>query len=232
MLIPGWTGFNITIRKNIVILNSKVSYLDTVDSPATDVKTAFEVLCGGNEIKERLNLKSIVCVFDQAFYAKTEEVQWKNRELFGDTVLMLGGFHLLMMFMGILAVRFGDAGLTGIAVQSGVIGGGSIDRAVEGKHYNRAIRMHKVICEALSALLYEKLISWISEQNQPTFSEANRTLQEPKVNFYENGINDLVEDDNFKSFSQLFYTYRQDIEDNGSDLQRFWISYLNLCELL
>ena len=117
-------------------------------------------------------------------------------------------------------------------MQSGVIGGGSIDIAVEGKHYNRAIRMHKVICEALSALLYEKFISWISEQNQPIFSEENRTLQETKVNFYENGINDLVEDDNFKSFSHLFYTYRQDIEDNGSDLQRFWISFLNLCELL
>ena len=232
LLIPGWTGFNITIRKNIVILNSKVSYLDTVDSPATDLKTAFEVLCRGNEIKERLNLKSIVCVFDQAFYAKAAEVRWKNRELFGDTVLRLDGFHLLMMFMGILGVRFGNAGLTGIAVPSGVIGGGSTDRAVEGKHYNRVIRMHKVICEALSALLCEKFISWISEQNQPTFSEANTTLQETKVNFYENGFNDSVEDDNFKSFYQLRYTYRQDIEDNGSDLQRFWISYLNLCELL
>ena len=84
--------------------------------------------------------------------------------------------------------------------------------------------MHKVIIEALSALLYEKFISWISEQNQPTFSEANTTLQETKVNFYDNSINDLVEDDNLKSFSQLFYTYRQDIEDDGSDL--------NLCELL
>ena len=166
-----------------------------------------------------------------AFYAKAAELQWKNGELFGDTVLMLGGFHLLMMFMGILGVRFGDAGLTGIAVQSGVIGGGSIDRALEGKHYNRAIRMHKVIYEALSALLYEKFISWISEQNQPTFSEANTTLQETKVNFDENGINDLV-DDNFKSFSQIFYTYHQDIEDNRSDLQRFCISYLNLGELL
>ena len=60
LLIPGWTGFNIT-RKNIFILNSKVSYLDTVDSPATDIKTAFEVLCRGNEIKERFNLKSL-CV--------------------------------------------------------------------------------------------------------------------------------------------------------------------------
>ena len=35
LLVPGWTGFHITIRKDMVILESIVSYLDTLDSPAT-----------------------------------------------------------------------------------------------------------------------------------------------------------------------------------------------------
>ena len=69
LLVPGWTGFQITIRKDIVILESLISYLDTIDSPATDHETAFEVLCRGCEIKDRLKLKAVVCVFNQAFYA-------------------------------------------------------------------------------------------------------------------------------------------------------------------
>ena len=45
LLVPGWRGFQITIRKDMVILESITSYLDTLDSPETDKKTAFEVLC-------------------------------------------------------------------------------------------------------------------------------------------------------------------------------------------
>ena len=70
LLVPGWTGFQITIRKDMVILESIISYLDTLDSPATDQKTAFEVLCRGCEIRDRLKLKAVVCIFDQAFMLK------------------------------------------------------------------------------------------------------------------------------------------------------------------
>ena len=121
LLVPGWTGFQITIRKDMVILESIISYLDTLDSPATDQKTAFEVLCRGCEIRDRLKLKAVVCVFDQAFYAKAIEIFWKNKNVFENLVLMLGGFHLLMMLLGIMGTRYGDAGLRELAVQSEVV---------------------------------------------------------------------------------------------------------------
>ena len=43
LLVPGWTGFHdqITIRKDMVILESIISYLDTLDSPATDQKNCI-----------------------------------------------------------------------------------------------------------------------------------------------------------------------------------------------
>jgi hypothetical protein len=72
LLVSGWTGFNIIVRNGIVVVESVISYLDTIDSPATDLKTAYEVLCRGCEIRERLNLCAVACVFDQAFMLK----QW------------------------------------------------------------------------------------------------------------------------------------------------------------
>ena len=54
-------------------MESDIAYLDTIDSPATDLKTAFEVLCRASEISDRLNLKAVACVFDQSFYAKALE---------------------------------------------------------------------------------------------------------------------------------------------------------------
>ena len=43
LLVPGWTGFFIKIRDDIVVIQSTVRYLDTLDSPANDLKTAYEV---------------------------------------------------------------------------------------------------------------------------------------------------------------------------------------------
>ena len=62
--VPGWTGFNIKIRDQVIVVESVISYLDTIDSPATDLKTAYEVLSRGCEIRDRLRLKAVACVFD------------------------------------------------------------------------------------------------------------------------------------------------------------------------
>jgi len=117
LLVPGWTVFNIKVRDNMEVLESAISYLD---SPATDLKTAYEELSRGCEVRERLQLKAVACVFDQAFYAKAMKVYWKNKGLFNGLIILMGGFHLLMMLLGIIGCRFSDAGLREIAVESDV----------------------------------------------------------------------------------------------------------------
>lgn len=98
-------------------------------------------------------MKAVACVFDQAFYAKAMEVFWKLRAQFEGLVIMMGGFHLLMTLLAIIGSRFGDAGLRDVAVQSEVIAEGSIDSVLSGKHYNRAVRLHKIMYEAIAQLL-------------------------------------------------------------------------------
>ena len=48
------------------------------------------ICCPACAIKERLGLESVLCVLDQPFYAKAAEVIWKNKDIFGDIVIMLG----------------------------------------------------------------------------------------------------------------------------------------------
>ena len=52
LLVPGQTGLQITIRKDMVTLESIMSYLDTSDSLVTDQKTAFKVVCRGCKIRD------------------------------------------------------------------------------------------------------------------------------------------------------------------------------------
>ena len=70
------------------------------------------------KIIESLRLVSIVCVFDQAIYSKAVEITWKEKEKIQNCVLMMGLFHMLMMFMHILNKRFADAGLRDVLIQS------------------------------------------------------------------------------------------------------------------
>ena len=73
------------------------------------------------KIVSSLNLKSVVCAFDQAIYFKAIEIKWKEQEKFSSCVLMMGMFHMLMMYMHILSKRFSDAGVHDVLIQSIVI---------------------------------------------------------------------------------------------------------------
>ena len=106
LLVPSWTGFFIKISDKVAVIQSTIGYFDTLDSPATDLKTAYEVLCRGHEIKNRLQLNAVACVFDQAFNAKAMEVLWKQKEQFEGLFVMMGGFHLLMTLLAIIGNRF------------------------------------------------------------------------------------------------------------------------------
>ena len=59
-----------------------IGYLPTIDAPATDVVTVHKVQ--SLKIKNSLQLKSIVLMFDQALYTKASEIQWKQSERFKD----------------------------------------------------------------------------------------------------------------------------------------------------
>ena len=109
-IIPSWTGFNILLREDIAVVQSKVGYLDSINNPATEIGTVYVMLKRCDNIRRKLNLSSIVCVLDQAMYAKACEVKFKKKEEFLNVVLSLGTFHTLMMIVGVAGKRYSAAG--------------------------------------------------------------------------------------------------------------------------
>ena len=92
---------------------------------------------------DQLNQRDVIVVLDQAIYAKALEVIWQNQEQFKRIVLRMASFHICA-FMAAIGKRFSDAGLGDILIESGIVGSGSVSGILEEKHYNRAVRMHKV----------------------------------------------------------------------------------------
>ena len=146
---------------------------------------------------------SIVCVFDQAIYSKACQIKWKEREKFRSCLLMVGIFHLIMMFMQILHKRFGDAGMKDVLIQSSVTGEGSIEFALRGKCYNRGNRLCKIFYEAL---LRQMMTYVIEKVNQ---SEVEQELS--KYNVFTNDLCKNIKDNvQFEKVLNVFIDFKSE----------------------
>ena len=231
-MIPSWTGFIISVRSNITVVTTSIGYLDCIDASTSDISTINQVLHRCLKIKDSLNLPSIVCVFDEAIYAKAVEIKWRNPEMFSSRVIMLGIFHTLMMFLGIIGKRFGDAGYRDILVQSEIIAEGSVDRALTGKMYNRSVRAVKLTYEALSRILVEKL----ELESDSEFAAVISNLKEEIIHFNESlsddGLDILLNSENLKIYNERYIDFMDNLKSHGGELALFWISFIEMAQIL
>ena len=119
-IVPSWTGFNIRTRNKTVITKDRLGYLPTINAPATDLSMVNEILKQAMKIARQLDVK-VVCVFDQALYAKVTEILWKDEEKMRTIIVRMGAFHTICNFLATNGKRFKDAGLRDVAVESAVI---------------------------------------------------------------------------------------------------------------
>ncbi len=86
-----------------------------------------------------LEVASIVCVFDQALYAKACDIKWKEPDEYKSVVLRMGAFHTVCNLLSVIGKRFQDGGLRDLIVETEIIAEGSVNSALYGKMYNRGL---------------------------------------------------------------------------------------------
>ena len=172
------------------------------------------------KIVSSLNLKSIVCVFDQAIYCKAIEIQWKEQEKFSSCVLMMDMFLMLMMYMHILSKRFSDAGVHDVLIQSSVIAEGSVGKALCGKMYNRGVRMYKLIYEAITRKLFDS-VQFDLDEDKPFITHDIADLS----------FDQFWEEQGLEKHYNKFLDAKESMK-TGHTLQQFWMSFLEMTEFL
>ena len=155
---------------------------------------------------------------------------WKHRELFSKLIILLGGFQLLMMLFGVSGARFGEALIRELAIQSEVVAEGSIDRVMSGKHYNRAMRLHKITYEAFMRLLVQALESFLSSESA-VMLEEQKQVEQLKEDFCQRKCEEVLNWPEYSTWFRHFEQFVSNLKEKGSDLAKFWLSYLELCEL-
>lgn len=74
-VLPGWTGFNILLRQSAIPPLSRIRYLPIIDGSPSDYSTLYTALLKSINIADKLSLEHIVLVFDEAIYAKIQQIR-------------------------------------------------------------------------------------------------------------------------------------------------------------
>ena len=110
-VIPGWTRFNTMLYNHEIPNVSRVGYLPVIDATPTEYSTINTILIRSKEIADKLELKYAVLVFDEAVYAKVQQVRWKEEAFINRFVVRLGEFHTIMTYLSAMSKIFEDGGL-------------------------------------------------------------------------------------------------------------------------
>lgn len=110
-VLPGWTGFNMLAQGLEIPPVSKIRYLPIVDGSPSEYSTLYTALQQSMKIADELSLEKVVLVFDEAIYAKIQQIRWKYERFISRFIVRLGDFHATMSFLSAIGKLFGDAGL-------------------------------------------------------------------------------------------------------------------------
>lgn len=176
-LLPSWTGYQRMFPNGQLLAKSSLHYLNVIEAPPNDMSTISYVLDISVQKADDLELDSIIVVFDQALYSKAQQIRWKNSTLQTRLVLRMGEFHTCMSFMGAIGKMFKLSGMEDILVEAGVVAEGSVSGVLSGHNYNRAIRAHKILYEALARLQLQCFLETLDELSTEAYHNVSESIQ-------------------------------------------------------
>ena len=145
---PNSSGYMTEVCSGEYPGKSTVSLLPIIDLNPGDLSCIYSTLMFIIDQSKRINVKIPVITFDQPLWLKaTEVVNAKALKV----VLILGGFHLMMSFIGSISHLMKGSGIS--EVLGTVYGSNAVEHMISGKAVSRALRGHFLVLSALNTKL-------------------------------------------------------------------------------
>ena len=157
-----WSAGETTSNRH---LKAVVGYCPMLNAKSDDPSTVYTVLLHLKRMMEILGQKHSVITFDLAIYKVAKEVVWSNPEMFKFTVVRLGGFHIILNFLGALGNMLQTSGAIGVITEAGVFSETTVKHVFSGGDYKKGIRCHKLLYEALMRKKLVALKDWLTANN-------------------------------------------------------------------
>ncbi|GBP41568.1 hypothetical protein EVAR_20376_1 [Eumeta japonica] len=152
----GWNGFMEKSHNNVAYHSSKIIPVPFIKNPPSDYDTIFTSLVEAKQCQKQVQ-KIVFVTFDQPLYHKAREILASidlDNDLYNlsSVQVRLGGFHLLMSFLGAIGFIMDGSGLKEAFCE--IYAENSSEKALSGHAYARAIRGHFLVQLALSELIF------------------------------------------------------------------------------
>ena len=115
-----------------------------------------------------------------------------------------------------------------VLIQSATVAEGSIEKAMNGKSYNIGVRQYKIFYEALVRLMIPEVLQGVEDSCIEGFTERLQLMGE----FTNETYIEIKNDNKFISVYRGFLDLKSQWEENGTDLQKFWLSYIDMVDIL
>ena len=239
--VPGWSAFHAKIS-NRPGIPTNIGYCQPIPAPPAEFNTVYTVLKRAEALFRRIGQQAVILTWDEALYSKAQIVKWRNATEFENLFNRMGGFHRALNYMGDIGKIMEGSGFEDCLIEAGVYSGAVISKIMAGKAYNRGIRAHKLLFEALSRLKWKAFISW-AEENDIHIDDEHRELLLGALTIVHNLMADASENKENLSTAlneltvalhpiiELIRTFEETCIKH-SDTFAFWENYLQMVKLL
>jgi hypothetical protein len=149
---PNWAGYMQTVCDGEHSPVGTVEMLSIVDLNPSDNDCIYSTLQYVIDQAKLIGLQVPNITFDQPLYIKALDIAIKcNMQI----VLRLGGFHMLMSFLGSIGHMMNGSGLEEVLAL--VFGPNTVNHILNGKAYARAVQGHFLVHAALTDILMDFL---------------------------------------------------------------------------
>jgi len=140
----------------------------------------------------------------------------------------MGTFHVVFYFFAVIGLRFGSAGLRDVLIEADVLASGSVDAVLEGRRYNRGLRVHKLVSEALERMRWDAFRKWNEHYADPVdLDELASIFGDLRAEISQQTFNTVLKSKAFNDAEERYVQFCQSLGPNG----QLWSSYLDIVGL-
>lgn len=132
----------------------KILILPFINQDPTQPDTIYSAVCFAQNLAEKYRLGLCPVTFDQPLYIKAAKIVKSSHPGLKNVVVRLGGFHLLMSYMGAIGYVMGGSGLEDL--WETVYAPNTVIHVMTGHAYARALRAYMLSSVAIVSKLLDQ----------------------------------------------------------------------------
>ena len=199
---------------------SRIVVLPFINLDPGNLSTIYTALCFAQQQCEMHKLKVCPVTFDQPLYIKAAEIVASSPNI-KNIFIRLGGFHLLMSYLGSIGQIMNVSGLE--TLWEAVYAKGTIVHMLSGHAFSRALRAHILTLVAIITVVVDCSLQTIDTESLRT-SYKNIFSQEQKVD-------EVVGEESINNFTQTILELLSRAADK-SRTGKLWVQYTRQVTLL